>query len=231
MLQGDSGEKAFGDEEQPDEVPIEEAKLPDVDDLDDDFDDEENAIDDDFEPFDGFDDFDNDADDIERHLEESERDSFQSVARNSDSKNSGLAKRKLFFTVLVTVFVVGLVGGGLFVFRDLFRGVVVEVVDTEFMRDIDLLDARATKVGQVKNEWRTAATRGVVDLVNVQEGDRIRPGEVLVRLKAPAALGKKLEKTRKAAVKVQAKLQAEELKLNEQNESLDEFGPPIRGHC
>ena len=36
-----------------------------------------SEIDDDFEPFDGFDDFDNDADDIERHLEESERDSFQ----------------------------------------------------------------------------------------------------------------------------------------------------------
>ena len=224
MLQEDAAEKVFGDEEPPDEVPIEEAKLPDLDDLDDDFDDEDNEIDDDFEPFDGFDDFDNDADDIERHLEESERDSFQSVARNSDSKNSGLAKRKLFFTVLMTVFVVGLVGGGLFVFRDLFRGVVVEVVDTEFTRDIDLLDARATKVGQVKNEWRTAATRGVVEIVNVQEGDRVRPGEVLVRLKAPAALGKKLEKTRKAAVKVQAKLQAEELKLNEQNESLDEFG-------
>ena len=41
MLQGDAGEKVFGDEEQPDEVPIEEAKLPDIDDLDDDFDDED----------------------------------------------------------------------------------------------------------------------------------------------------------------------------------------------
>ena len=116
MLQEDAAEKVFGDEDQPDEVPIEEAKLPDLDGLDDDFDDEDNEIDDDFEPFDGFDDFDNDADDIERHLEESERDSFQSVARNSDSKNSGLAKRKLFFTVLMTVFVVGLVGGGLLYF-------------------------------------------------------------------------------------------------------------------
>ena len=116
-----------------------------------------------------------------------------------------------------------------FVFRDLFRGVVVEVVDTEFTRDIDLLDARATKVGQVKNEWRTAATRGVVEIVNVQEGDRVRPGEVLVRLKAPAALGKTRKDT-KAAVKVQAKLRQEELKLNEQMNLLMNWSA-VRGYC
>ena len=104
-----------------------------------------------------------------------------------------------------------------------FVDFVIDVETVEFSREIILMDARGMKASQVTNEWRTAATKGVVDVVEVQEGDRIRPGEVLVRLKAPAALGKKLEKARKAAVKLQAKLQEQELKLNEQNESFDEM--------
>ena len=95
MLQGDA-EKVFSDEEQPDEVPIEEAKLPDIDDLDDDFDDEDTEIDDDFEPFDGFDDFDNDADDIERHLEESERDSFNLLLETATQRIAGWRSRSSF---------------------------------------------------------------------------------------------------------------------------------------
>ena len=86
------------------------------------------------------------------------------------------------------------------------------------------MDARGMRASQVTNEWRKAATRGTIDVVEVQEGDRIRPGEVLVRLKAPAALGRKLEKELvRAAVKLQASLQEQELKLNEQNESVDDY--------
>ena len=222
LLSESSDGAAFGDHDQPDESPIEEAKLPDLDDLPDDFDDSDGEIEDDFEPFDGFDDFENEADDLERHFESTQKDSFHEPSLPTRSRSAGRAKRKLFLTALVSVVLVSMAGGAYLVLRDYFRGVLVEFHETEFTRDIELFDARTTKISKLESDWRTAGTGGVVEEVTVAEGDRIRPGQILVRLKAPAKLGGKLEKSRTAAVKIQAKLQEWELKSSEATELLED---------